>query len=124
MPISPEDYGVPNRLLLKATGSISIPEMMKAIAQYRSGEGRLTPFIFDVTEAVLDFSAGETRDLAERLAGEMKSAPLGPIAVVAVSDEVFGVGRMFQSYSNIAGRPQVGVFRDRAAAERWLGALK
>ena len=124
MPISVEHYATPNQLLLKGRGAIDFAEMTQSIAVHRSGEQRRTPFILDLTEATLKLSADDVYMLAEKMAGEMKRSPIGPVAVIATADEVFGIGRMYQAYSDIAGRPQVGVFRDIAAAERWLATVK
>lgn len=124
MPITAEDYPVPHRRLLKGTGVIDAGELIKVFAASRSGEYRQTPFILDLTEAELRYSADDAYMLAQRTADEMRHSPLGPVAVVAFSDEVFGISRMFQAYSNAAGRRDVGVFRDMGAAERWLRTLR
>lgn len=61
--------------------------------------------------------------MADHMAGEMKRLPFGPLAVVAPEDEAFGPGRMYKSYCDMAGPRHVGVFRNLAAAEQWLGTL-
>jgi hypothetical protein len=123
MPVVAVDYPFPDRLLLKVTGCIDVAEMRRVIASHRSGATRLTPILFDLTEATLHVSAAEVASLAEATALEMKRAVLGPVALIATSDEVFGLGRMYQSHSAASGRPHVGVFRDQTAAERWLQSL-
>ena len=124
MPVVAVDYTVPDRLLLKATGSIDVAEMRRVITFHRSGANRLTPILFDLTEATLQISAAEVASLAEMTALEMKVAPLGPVALIATSDEVFGLSRMYQSHRTASGRPQVGVFRDQNSAERGLQTLR
>ena len=123
MPLVAVDYPVPDRLLLKVTGSVDIAEMRQVIASHRSGANRLTPILFDLTDATLQVSAADVASLAEATALEMRRAPIGPVALIAASDEVFGLSRMYQSHSTAHGRPQVGVFRDQNAAERWLRTL-
>ena len=123
MPVVVVDYAIPDRLLVKVTGSVDVAEMRHVIASHRSGAHRLTPILFDLTEASLQVSAGDVASLAEATALEMRRAPLGPVALIAASDEVFGLGRMYQSHSTASGRPQVGVFREQDAAERWLQSL-
>ena len=123
MPVVVVDYPIPDRLLLKVTGSVDVAEMRQVIASHRSGANRLTPILFDLSEASLQVSAGDVASLAEATALEMKRAPIGPVALIATSDEVFGLGRMYQSHSTASGRPQVGVFRDQDAAERWLQSM-
>ena len=123
MPVVAVEYPFPDRLLLKVTGSIDVAEMRRVIASHRNGANRLTPILFDLTEATLEVSATDVASLAEATALDMKRAALGPVALIATSDEVFGLGRMYQSHSTVFGRPQVGVFRDQNAAERWLQTL-
>ena len=123
MPVVAVDYPVPDRLLLKVTGSVDVAEMRHVIASHRSGANRLTPILFDLTEATLQVSSADVASLAESTALEMRRAPLGPVALIATSDELFGLGRMYQAHSTAFGRPQVGVFRDQDAAERWLRTL-
>jgi len=123
MPVVAVDYPIADRLLLKATGTIDLSEMTKVIAFFRSSGTRLTPILIDVTDATVSVSAAEVASLAGTVASEMKNAPLGPVALIATSDEVFGMARMYQSYSTASGRPQVGVFRDLSAAELWLSSL-
>ena len=123
MPVVAVDYPVPNRLLLKATGTIELSEMIKVIAFFRGSDTRLTPILFDLADTTIKVSAAEVAALAQMMALEMKKAPVGPVALITTDPEVFGMGRMFQSYSTASGRPHVGVFRDLSAAERWLDAL-
>ena len=123
MPVVAVDYPVADRLLLKATGTIDLSEMIRVMASFRSGDARLTPIIFDLVDATISISAAQVASLAQMMASEMKKAPIGPVALIATSDELFGMARMYQAYSVTSGRPQVGVFRDLRAAERWLEAL-
>ena len=123
MPVVTADYPFPGRLLLKVTGSVDVAEMRQVIAVHRTGANRLTPILFDLTDASVQVSAADVASLAEGTALEMRRAPLGPVALIATSDELFGLGRMYQAHSTASGRPQVGVFRDQDAAERWLRTL-
>lgn len=123
MPVVAVDYPIADRLLLKASGTIDLSEMMKVIAFFRGSDTRLMPILFDLADATISVSGAEVASLAEMMALEMKKAPLGPLALIAASDEVFGMARMYQSYSTASGRPHVGVFRDLGAAERWLEKL-
>ena len=123
MPVVAVEYPFRDRLLLKVTGSVDAAEMRQVIASHRGGANRLTPILFDLTEASLHVSAADVASLAETTALEMRRAPLGPVALIATNDELFGLGRMYQSHSAASGRSQVGVFRDQGAAERWLQTL-
>jgi hypothetical protein len=123
MSIQVVDYAVPGRLLLKATGSITRPEMIDFIAVHRTGDRRQMAFILDLTHAVLDLSANDIARIADHMAEEMRRLPFGPLAIIASADEAFGLGRMYKTYCDMAGPRQVGVFRNLAAAEQWLCTL-
>ena len=123
MSITPVEYPIGDHLLLKVTGTVELSDMTKVIAEHRGGDTRLTPILFDLTEAAVNVSAADVASLAGMMALEMKKAPLGPVALIATSDEVFGLARMYKSYSSATGRPHVGVFRDLSAAEKWLATL-
>ena len=118
------DHAGANRLRLKAIGSIDIDEMRSAVDQFRAGERRVMPILLDLSEATLQFSSDDVAKLAEDRATENKRSPLGPLALVATTDESFGISRMFKAYSDANGRPHVGVFRDALTAERWLESLE
>jgi len=123
MSITAVDYPVADVLLLKVTGIVGISEMRNVIAVHRAGDTRLMPIFFDLTEAMVAASAVDVASLAGMMALEMKKGPMGPVALIAGSDEVFGLARMYQSYNLASGRRDVGVFRDLGAAERWLETL-
>jgi hypothetical protein len=124
MSITAVDYPMADVLLLKVTGIVGISEMRKVIAEHRSGDARLKPIFFDLTEATVGASDVDVASLAGMTALELKKGPMGPLGLIATSDEVFGMARMYQSYSLALGRRDVGVFRDLSAAERWLGTLR
>jgi hypothetical protein len=124
LPIFVGDYAGAKRLRLKAAGSIDIAEMRAAVDQFRAGERRVMPILLDLSDATLKFSSDDVAKLAEDRATENKRSPLGPLALVATTDESFGISRMFKAYSDANGRPHVGVFRDALTAERWLQSLE
>lgn len=124
MPIFAADYSGAKHLSLKATGSIDIVEMRAAVDEFRAGERRSMPILLDLTEATLTFSPADVASLAENRAAENKRSSLGPLALVATTDEPFGISRMFKSYSDVNGRTRVGVFRDAPTAQRWLQSLE
>jgi len=75
--------------------------------------------LVDVSQVTsLDISIEEAKTIARRAI----FLPTSRRAVVATDPLVFGVGRMMDTYHSLAtGREQVGVFRDRESAMRWLG---
>ncbi len=68
----------------------------------------------------LDLSADDIRRLVER-ARKLHTAGIvvGPTAIVADIDVVFGMARMYAILSELAHAP-VDVFRDQDAALAWL----
>lgn len=123
MAVAAVDHGVPNQLFLVVTGTITFRDMMDAVATYRVAETRTWPVLFDVTEATVNFSSDDVRKLADHTGQESRKSPFGPVAIIASDDERFGLGRMFQTYSGFMGRSNVGVFRTREAAQKWLAAF-
>ena len=66
----------------------------------------------------LDLSAGQIRLLATRSI----FSPSSKRAFVATSPVVFGVGRMWETYTEFSDHPnEVRVFYDMSAALQWLG---
>ena len=124
MPIVAGDHQPANRLMLKGIGSIDIVELRAAVDHFRAGERRVVPILLDLSEASLRLSGEDVAKLAEDRADENRRSPLGPLALVATTDEPFGISRMFKGYSDANGRPHIGVFRNAAAAERWLQSLE
>jgi hypothetical protein len=68
----------------------------------------------EVTESMSDF------DTLARLAQTNVFSPTARRAIVAPTDAVFGVGRMFQMLREAKGETGIRVFRDRETAVRWL----
>jgi hypothetical protein len=120
MAITLVEHRVPNQLLFVVTGNITLQELMSSVAEYRGGERRTWAFLYDLSWAVLSFSADEVRQLADYVTREAGKSPVGPTAVIATDDAVYGMSRMYQAYSEMAGRPHVGVFRTREEAQQWL----
>jgi hypothetical protein len=123
MPVVAVDYPIADRLLLKATGTINLSEMIMVMAHFRSSDARLKSILFDLQDATISVSDTEVESLAQMMASEMKKAPMGPVVLIATNDEVSGMARMYQAYSTASGRPEVGVFRDLSSAEQWLERL-
>jgi hypothetical protein len=69
-------------------------------------------------------SSESVRRLAELSARMDPPAASARFAIVAPQDVAFGLGRMYETYRALNQRStkQVAVFRDRAAATRWLGS--
>ena len=114
----------PNQILVVVAGETSMQEMMKFIGENRAGEKRHYAFLFDVSAATVTLSGDEMHQLAAYAAAEARKGPIGPLAFISTNPAVFGMGRMFQSYSDAEGRRNVGVFRTLDDAQAWLASFK
>lgn len=68
-------------------------------------------------------SASRIQDLVDLAAGQDPETPRARIAVVAPTDALFGLGRMYQTYRHLDQRStkQLGVFRTLTEALAFLG---
>lgn len=74
--------------------------------------------VFDLAGGRLALSTDEMLALGARLRGHESRAPMGRVAVIAVSDEAYRQARLFETLV-VADRP-LKVFRDAGAAYGWL----
>jgi hypothetical protein len=123
MPIAFAEHQHPNQVHVVVTGETSMQDMMNFIMATRSGYQRKCAFLFDVSEATVNLSGDELRQLASYAAEQDRTTPMGPVAFISSEPGAFGAGRMYQSYSVAEGRKNVGVFRTMADAQAWLDKL-
>jgi hypothetical protein len=76
--------------------------------------------VFDMSECRLALSTDDMRAIGQRIRGHESMGPMGRVAVIAGSDELFEQARQFEAII-VAERP-LQVFRDAAAAYDWLTA--
>jgi hypothetical protein len=74
--------------------------------------------VLDMAESRLALSGDDMLALGERIRSHESRAPMGSVAVIAVSDEVYDQFRLFGSVVH-AERP-LRVFRDAEMAYAWL----
>jgi len=124
MSISIIETAEPDQVMVVVVGETSVEEMMQFIATHRGGGEREFAFLLDVSDASINVSGDEMRQIATYAAQEARKAPMGPVAFIASNPGPFGVTRMYQAYSTAAGRNNVGVFRTVEDAQAWLRAFK
>jgi hypothetical protein len=124
MPISFAEHQEPNQVLVIVSGEVSMEEVKKFITASRGGDQRDYAFLFDVTAASLSLSGEEMRQLANFAAEEARKSPMGPVALISAAAGAFGLSRVYQAYSAVEGRRNVGVFRTLEDARAWLADLK
>ena len=121
MPISIHFDPEQNVLFGKAAGVITSKDIS---AYYSKIEGLdFKPgysILADCTEASPDLTYNDVARMAEKRSGLALETGLSKIAVVAKSDIVFGLARMYQGM--LGGEHfEVNVFRNRWEALLWLG---
>lgn len=124
MPISFAEHQEPNQVLVIVSGEVSMEEVKTFIKASRSGDQREYAFLFDVSAVSLSLSGEEMRQLAVFAAEEARQSPMGPVAFISAAAGAFGLSRVYQAYSAVEGRRNVGVFRTLEDARAWLADLK
>ena len=124
MPISFAENQEPNQVLVIVSGEVSMAEVRNFITTSRRGDQREYAFLFDVTAVSLSLSGEEMRQLAAFAAEEARKSPMGPVAFISAAAGAFGLSRVYQAYSAVEGRRNVGVFRTLEDARAWLADLK
>jgi len=110
-----------NLTIYTCKGQISVDEIKKKVKSFYEG----TPsrnVIWDFTEADLSsITADEIRALASGVKKLAHSREGGKTAIVAPEDISYGFGRMYQIFAEIYAQiADIGVFRSKLEAERWL----
>ena len=113
-----------NLILVRPTGTVTSPEVLEFIEELLS-DPALKPgmkILSDHTEVKRVMPGTELREIAVR-ARQLMDRGIARIALVAPNDFLYGIGRMFVSYSEFTN-VKVEVFREKEDARRWLGLTK
>lgn len=103
-------------------GIVTAKELREVVEVLAGGPAppRGTRILADLSRAtLLDLSNVEVRDLAGRLRSQSRSLPGARVAVVAPTDQVYGMARMTQTLLEPAPL-EIAIFRERPDADRWL----
>jgi hypothetical protein len=76
--------------------------------------------IFDMTQATPKLSDDDLMALGARIRAYIPLSPIGPLAIVATTDESYQQARMFAALAE-ADRP-IKIFRELHLARQWLDA--
>ena len=120
MPISIHYDPEQNILYTDATGAISIDDIMSYYSEIE--HMNLNPqysVLADYSEASIELSYDDVKRMTSRRRKVSQGSDSVKIAVVAKSDVVFGVARMYEAMINDE-RFKVNAFRDREKAVQWL----
>ncbi len=121
MPISSHIDHANDLTTLNATEDFTFDEVMALVKMFYDQPTKNA--LMDLTAASEpNFSADEIRQIANhKLRIENPDRIDGKTAIVAPEDLVYGLGRMFQSLSEMNKVPfEVRIFRTMAEAEDWL----
>ncbi|HEX4440481.1 MAG TPA: hypothetical protein VH854_10455 [Thermoanaerobaculia bacterium] len=110
-----------HRIFTSCSGNTTLHEV---IAHF--GELEIDPECPAGADVLLDLSGmtsipnvGQMRTAAERAGEAARTVRFGAIAVVAASEAIFGMARVFETFTE-RHFARSGVFRSREAAEKWL----
>lgn len=77
--------------------------------------------IFDTTHARMMLSDADVMTLGARIRAYMKVGPLGPLAIVAVTDRAYQQVRLFEVLAE--GNRPIRIFRELHLAREWLDSF-
>ena len=119
MPIQYVIDGIDQRVLTHADGLVTFQDLSQHLDAEERDRGLGLHELFDARGATTNVTAEQVRMLVQRAADTLRRIPLGPTAIVATDDVVFGMARMYAILTDEAGA-RVEVFRDVESANRWL----
>ena len=119
MPIRYVIDRIQQRLLTHADGLVTFQDLSQHLDAEERDRGLGLPELFDARGATTNLTTEQVRTLVQRAADTHRRIPLGPTAIVATDDLVFGMALMYAILTEDAGA-RVEVFRDVESANRWL----
>jgi len=119
MPLTYVIDRVQQRMITHADGLITFDDISRHLDAEERDRGLDLPELIDATNATTDLTSDQVRRLVQRAADTTRRIPLGPTAIVAKQDVVYGMARMYSILMEGIGAP-VEVFRDVDSALRWL----
>ena len=110
------------RVYIRASGLVTYEDLRNFVWETRARPAIGSPQLFDARDAETDLTVEQIRGLQNTIRDQFERGEIGPTAIVASVDSVFGIDPMTQSYT--AGHTvPVRVFRELASAEEWLSSL-
>jgi len=119
MPITYVIDRLQQRMLTHASGLITVGDVNGHLDQEERERGLDLPELVDARDARTDLTSEQVRGLVQGAVRLMRTVPLGPTAIVASDDALFGMARMYSSLAEPDGIT-VAVFRDIDSAAQWL----
>jgi len=112
----------PQRLVIAiAKGDVQAEEVEKYLADIFAQGGGPYRKMFDVSQTETAFDESALKGFAETVRRRAVIEPIGPVAIVAASDESFRQAGVFAEAATV-DRP-IKIFREQHEARRWLNAF-
>ena len=113
----------PSRLVMAVTkGDVSVADIEQYFAGVTADGAMAYAKIFEITHTPEALSAENLNALGQRVVFYAQHGQVGPVAIVAASDESYEKASIFAGAAKIS-RPLM-IFREMHAARRWLDAQK
>ena len=106
----------------RADGVVTFEDVNRHLDEEEREGGLGLPELFDARGTETDLTSEQVRRLVQRAARTARTIPLGPTAIVATDDNLYGMARMYSLLAEGVG-VSVEVFRDLDSAERWLNRI-
>lgn len=108
--------------IFKLAGKVSAVDLFDCLANYCSGAVTLLNLWDDTETDLTAITASEIEDFAEYASHLAEARKSGKTAIVFGRAFEFGLGRMFETYLELAGLPiEVHLCRSIDDARKWLG---
>jgi hypothetical protein len=126
MPITVTVDHAHHRVLARCHGVVTYQDVERHLQFEEQQRGLSYEELFDTRGATTTITSAEIWRLVHRVHALQRShPPFGATAIVADSDVLYGMARMFAILNDVPDgdvRPRVEVFRDTGEAELWLRA--
>jgi hypothetical protein len=112
----------PQRLVVAVTkDKVTVADIEQYFAGVTADGAMAYRKIFEITHTPMALSEENLKALGQRVMFYAQHGQVGPVAIVAASDESFAQAQTFASSSSPVRRPLV-IFRELHAARQWLDA--
>jgi hypothetical protein len=111
----------PQRLVVAvAKGAVTVADIEQYFAGVTADGGMSYRKIFEITHTPMALSEENLKALGQRVMFYAQHGQVGPVAIVAASDESYAQARIFADAAKVS-RP-LQIFRELHAARQWLDA--
>ena len=101
-----------------AKDQVTVADIEQYFAGVTAGGGMAYAKIFEITHTPMAISEENLRALGQRVMFYAQHGQIGPLAIVAASDESYAQAQIFASAA--AARRPLQIFRELHAARQWL----